>query len=343
MEEDVTQSINSNLLDIKDYKKNYTFMDFCSGIGGGRLGLEQNGFSCLGYSEIDKNAIHTYKSLYGDELFLGDLTQIDMQSLPIFDLLISGFPCQTFSIVGKRCGLDDIDKGQIIFHLANIMSKKQPKYFILENVKGLINHDKGKTLETVLKLLNSIGYNVQYKLLNSMQFGVPQMRERVYFVGIKKELSTQNNFTFPKEQEQECDLSKFLCDDREDFIFKKNVKSYETFLRYLNNKYNKDKYSLEKILSEEFLVLDTRQSDLRLYRNKVPTIRRGRQGILYVKNGILRKLSGLEALLLQGFEKKYAFDAIKHQTNSHLLAQAGNAMTVHVIDAIAKQLLESIK
>lgn len=320
-----------------------SFIDFCSGIGGGRLGLERNGFSCLGYSEIDKNAIHTYKSLYGDEQFFGDLTQIDIENLPIFDLLISGFPCQSFSIIGQRYGLDDIDKGQIIFYLADIMSKKEINYFILENVKGLINHDKGQTLEIVLNLLDNIGYNVTYKLLNSMDFGVPQMRERVYFVGIKKDLSIQNNFVFPDKYDHKINLSEFLCDERSEFIFDENNKNYQTFLKYLNNKYNKDKYSIKEFLKEEYLVLDTRQSDLRLYRNKVPTIRRGRQGILYVKNGILRKLSGFEALLLQGFDKHYAKNAIKNQSNSHLLAQAGNAMTVNVIDSIAKQLLKQIK
>ncbi|EPH5975411.1 DNA cytosine methyltransferase [Campylobacter upsaliensis] len=166
-----------------------TFIDFCSGIGGGRLGLELCGFKCLGFSEIDKAAIKTHKSFFDtrDELELGDLTQINPQSLPDFDLLISGFPCQSFSIVGKREGLENKEKGQIIFYLAEILKIKKPSFFILENVKGLLNHNKGQTLKEILKLLKSCGYQVFYKLLNSLDFELAQSRERVYFVGIRED------------------------------------------------------------------------------------------------------------------------------------------------------------
>ncbi|HEF3568024.1 TPA: DNA (cytosine-5-)-methyltransferase, partial [Campylobacter upsaliensis] len=134
-----------------------TFIDFCSGIGGGRLGLELCGFKCLGFSEIDKQAIKTYKAFFdtSNELELGDLTQINPQNLPNFDLLISGFPCQSFSIVGKREGLKNKEKGQIIFYLAEILRVKKPSFFILENVKGLLNHNKGQTLKEILKILKS--------------------------------------------------------------------------------------------------------------------------------------------------------------------------------------------
>ncbi|SUX15356.1 cytosine-specific methyltransferase NlaX [Campylobacter upsaliensis] len=166
-----------------------TFIDFCSGIGGGRLGLESCGFKCLGFSEIDKSAIKTYKTFFdtSNELELGDLTQINPQFLPDFDLLISGFPCQSFSIVGKREGLENKEKGQIIFYLAEILKIKKPSFFILENVKGLLNHNKGQTLKEILKLLESCGYQVFYELLNSLDFALAQARERIYFVGIRKE------------------------------------------------------------------------------------------------------------------------------------------------------------
>ncbi len=320
------------------------FIDLCAGIGGGRLGLEANGLHCIGYSEIDKDAEHTYKVLHGDEEAFGDLTKINPKSLPNFDLLISGFPCQTFSIVGKRCGLQDEDKGQIIYHISRILKETENNFFILENVKGLVNHENGRTFEIVLNLLRDLDYEVHYSTLNSLDYGVPQMRERIYIVGIKKELSLNfKPFSFPKKLDKKYRIADFLSDEREEFIFDSSVKTYATFEKYLKNKYNKGKYDILKLLKEDYTVLDTRQSDLRIYKQKVPTLRRGRQGILYVKNGQLRKLSGYEAFLLQGFSKEKAKRASKKQSNGKLLALAGNAMTINVIDAIARELLKAVK
>lgn len=315
-----------------------TFIDFCSGIGGGRLGLESCGLKCLGFSEIDKQATKTYKNFFDTsyELELGDLTKINPQSLPNFDLLISGFPCQSFSIVGKREGLENKEKGQIIFYLAEILKIKKPIFFILENVKGLLNHNKGQTLKEILKLLESCGYEVFYKLLNSLDFALAQARERVYFVGIRKD--KQRNFSFSKKT-QKKELKEFLT-PKKDNIFRKDSQSYQTFLRFLENKYNKNKFNLTQILDNDFLVLDTRQSDLRLYENKIPTLRRDRQGLFYVFNRELYRLSGLEALRLQGFEKIKKIELkIKHLSQNDILRQCGNAMSVNVIESIAKDLL----
>ena len=231
-----------------------TFIDFCSGIGGGRLGLELCGFKCLGFSEIDRAAIKTYKSFFDtrDELELGDLTQINPQSLPDFDLLISGFPCQSFSIVGKREGLENKEKGQIIFYLAEILKIKKPSFFILENVKGLLNHNKGQTLKEILKLLKSCGYQVFYKLLNSLDFELAQSRERVYFVGIREDKKCDFYFS---ENILRKNLKDFLNPNKNN-IFSKNSQSYQTFLRFLENKYNKNKFDLTQILDKDFLVLD---------------------------------------------------------------------------------------
>ena len=319
------------------------FIDLCAGVGAGRLGLEANGLQCVGYSEIDKDAEHTYRTLHGEEEALGDLTQIKTESLPHFDFLIGGFPCQTFSIVGKRCGLQDEDRGQIIYHIARILKESSNSFFILENVKGLVNHDKGRTFEIVLNLLKDLDYVVHSSILNSLDFGVPQMRERIYLVGIKTELVKKGkSFSFPEKIERDYSIADFLSDNRDEFIFNSSNKTYETFDRYLKNKYNQGKYDLVELLKEDYIVLDTRQSDLRIYKQKVPTLRRGRHGILYVKNGQLRKLSGYEAFLLQGFNKNLALKASKKQANGKLLAQAGNAMTINVIEAITKELLKTI-
>lgn len=323
--------------------KNIKFMDFCAGIGGGRIGLENLGMSCVGFSEIDKDAEITYKEFFGkDEKNYGDLMKINPNDLPDFDFMVGGFPCQTFSIIGTRCGLNDENRGQVIYGLVKILKAKNVKYFILENVKGLVNHDKGNTLATVLKLLDDAGYKVYHKILNSIDFGVPQMRERIYFVGIKKDLIDADfSYQFPKNSYAKISIEKCLIDD-EELTFDERVSSYQTFLKYLNNKYNAGKYKIDNLLSDDFKVIDTRQSDLRIYDKKTPTLRRGRHGILYVKDRKFRKLSGYESLLLQGFPKRYA-DMIKGKiASSKLLQQSGNAMTVHVIEEITKNLMKAI-
>ena len=322
-----------------------TFIDLCSGIGGGRLGLELNDFKCLGFSEIDKEAIKTYKNFFDTtkEIEFGDLTKIKPKNLPDFDLLISGFPCQSFSIVGKRKGLLDEVKGQIIYYLARILQIKEPDFFILENVKGLLNHDKGQTLKKILFLLQECGYNVSYALLNTIDYHLPQSRERVYFVGIKK--AKNRFFAFDMQinsglfKNEPIFLKDFLKPNKNN-LFDIKSNSYISFLRYLENKYNKNRFNLDEILQRDFLVLDTRQSDLRLYKNKIPTLRRDRQGLLYVYKKNLYKLSGLEALKLQGFDKlKNLEKKSENLKESDILRQCGNAMSVNVIESIARKLL----
>lgn len=323
-------------LDLK--RNNKKFIDFCAGIGGGRLGLLDAGLSCAGYSEIDMKASDTYRFFYGDsECNYGDLMDINPDTLPDFDVLIAGFPCQTFSIVGKREGFED-SRGQVIYGLCKILKKKEVPYFILENVKGLINHDKGRTFKKITDELSRLGYCVKSKVLDSSDFGVPQMRERVYIVGYLKD-NLKKDFVFPASVPMKS-LNNYLIDDNSDCL---DIND-KTFQKYLNNKYNKGKFDINEILKQDYLVLDTRQSDLRLYKDKCPTLRTGRHGILYVKDGKLKKLSGFEALLLQGFPLELARKAkMAKIANNRLLSQAGNAMTVNVIQAIAKNLMECCK
>ncbi|MCL5733305.1 MAG: DNA (cytosine-5-)-methyltransferase [Patescibacteria group bacterium] len=319
---------------------NIKFMDFCAGIGAGRLGLQNLGLSCVGFSEIDKRAEQTYREFFGqEEKNHGDLMKINPADLPNFDLMIAGFPCQSFSVIGQRKGMSD-HRGQIIYGLIKIMNAKNLPYFILENVKGLVNHEGGKTLKIILEELDKAGYKVYHRVLNSLNYGVPQMRERIYFVGIRKDLVNGNNFEWP-EPVFPPDIQNYLIDDGE-MEFDEKKKAYETFLKYLDNKYNKGLFKIEKLLKDNYLVLDTRQSDLRLYRDKVPTLRTGRHGILYVKNGKFRKLSGYESLLLQGFPKNLSKKTKGKIADVYLLSQAGNAMTVNVVEAIGVNLLNYI-
>ncbi|MFQ6703536.1 MAG: DNA (cytosine-5-)-methyltransferase, partial [Alphaproteobacteria bacterium] len=211
------------------------FIDFCSGIGAGRLGLEQAGMTCIAHSEINADADFTYNRFFNDKNNLGDLTQIVPEQLPDFDLMIAGFPCQTFSIVGQRRGFAD-DRGQIIYFLANILRAKKVPYFILENVKGLVNHNHGETIRTIISLLETSGYVVDFRVLNSSDFGVPQLRERVYFVGIRRDLYYRP-FVFPSGIKSNKKISDFLLEDNSNELSISDI----TFQRYLHNKYNKNR------------------------------------------------------------------------------------------------------
>ncbi|PJA87541.1 MAG: DNA (cytosine-5-)-methyltransferase [Candidatus Moranbacteria bacterium CG_4_9_14_3_um_filter_40_7] len=317
-------------------------MDFCAGIGAGRLCFQNLGLECVGFSEIAKNAERTYREFFGyEEKNYGDLMKINPNDLPDFDLMIAGFPCQSFSVIGQRKGMNDL-RGQIIYGLIKIMNAKNLPYFILENVKGLTNHDNGRTFKIILEELDKTGYKVFSKVLSSLHYGVPQMRERIYFVGIRKDLiENSEKFEWPK-QEKTPKIENYLIDDSE-LEFDEKKSAYETFLRFLNNKYNKGLFKIEDLLKEDYLVLDTRQSDLRLYTNKVPTLRTGRHGILYVKKGKFRKLSGFESLLLQGFPKSLAEKVKGKIADIYLLSQAGNAMTVSSIQSIGNNLLKYVK
>ena len=165
------------------------FFDMFTGIGGFRSGLEAiGGFECVGYCEIDKYAKQAYEAMYdtGGELYFDDARKIVPEQLPDFDLLVGGFPCQSFSIAGARKGFDDT-RGTLFFEIARIAAVKKPKYLFLENVPGLLNHDSGKTFETILRTLDELGYDVCWQVLNSKNFGVPQSRNRVFIIGYNRE------------------------------------------------------------------------------------------------------------------------------------------------------------
>ena len=161
------------------------FFDMFAGIGGFRSGLEAiGGFECIGYCEIDKYAKQAYEAMYdtGGELYFDDARKIVPEQLPEFDLITGGFPCQSFSIAGARKGFDDT-RGTLFFEIARIVAVKKPKYIFLENVPGLLNHDKGRTFETIIHTLDELGYDVCWQVLNSKNFGVPQSRNRVFIIG----------------------------------------------------------------------------------------------------------------------------------------------------------------
>jgi len=164
--------------------KQLRFFDVFSGIGGFKIGLERAGFKSIGFCDNDKWASTLYKAYFqtNGEIFYDDIRTINTSELPDFDIICGGFPCQAFSIAGKRQGFEDA-RGSLFFDLIRILKDKRPRYFVFENVKGLLNHDNRQTFITVVKALSDLGYSVQWQVLNSKFFSVPQNRERVYIVG----------------------------------------------------------------------------------------------------------------------------------------------------------------
>lgn len=166
------------------------FFDMFSGIGGFRSGLEAvGGFECVGHCEIDKHANQAYNAIYDikpQEVYFEDARKINPYDLPHIDLICGGFPCQAFSIAGRRGGFED-SRGTLFFEIARIAAVKRPSYLLLENVPGLLSHDGGRTFATILGTLSDLGYDVTWEVLNSKDFGVPQSRKRVYIIGYFRE------------------------------------------------------------------------------------------------------------------------------------------------------------
>ena len=174
------------------------FLDLFAGIGGFRLGTEAAGHECIGFCEIDKFARASYKAIHNTEgeIELHDITTVtddEVRAIGAVDVICGGFPCQAFSIAGTRRGFEDT-RGTLFFEIARFASILKPKYLFLENVKGLLNHDKGNTFETILSALDELGYDVEWQVLNSKNFGVPQNRERVFIIGHLRGQRTRNVF-----------------------------------------------------------------------------------------------------------------------------------------------------
>lgn len=208
------------------------FIDLFAGIGGIRCGLEQAAIEkglnpqCVFTSEIKPHAVKVLKDNYPTEIISGDITKIETTNIPDFDILCAGFPCQAFSSAGNRDGFADT-RGTLFFDVERILKDKKPKGFLLENVEGLVNHDGGKTLNVIIRNLKTLGYKVNYKLLNSKEFGVPQERKRIYIVGTLKENVDLDNF----------EASHRILED----IFEKNKKTSETpFVKKLLSLYTVD-------------------------------------------------------------------------------------------------------
>jgi len=312
----------------------FTFIDLFSGIGGFRMGLEACGGKCVFSCEKDKYAINTYKANFdcSDHIIHNDITKLDGSEIPSYDVLCAGFPCQSFSIAiqGRKDipnGLNVKGKGTLFFELARIIKETQPKCFILENVKNLLRHDGGNTFKVIRNILeNELGYNIQYRVINSKHF-VPQARERIFIVGFKE----KNSFDFNKLE--------------------------------LPNKEYKLKDILEtNIINDTYTLSDRRWSTLqrrkekyqRLYGNdgfsyKIADINKPAktlcakyQGngdiLIYQNNKNPRKLTPVECSRVMGFNFNLSKEFIIPVSKSQAYKQFGNAVVPQVVEWVGSEI-----
>ena len=347
------------------------FLDLFAGIGGFRLGMESAGHECIGFCEIDKFARESYKAIHDTkgEIELHDITQVSdefIRGIGSVDIICGGFPCQAFSIAGNRRGFEDT-RGTLFFEIARFASILRPKYLFLENVKGLLNHQKGDTFETMLRILDELGYNVEWQVLNSKNFGVPQNRERVFIIGHLRGERTRRIFPIGR--------------DVPETNRKRNVEFVVPVLtpERVNKRQNGRRF---KTNGEPMFTLTAQDQHGILLQDKKLKIReatakgyteagvgdsvnianinsktkRGRVGnqiantlLASEQQGVvgsdyrIRRLTPRECWRLQGFPDS-AFDKAQAVTsNSQLYKQAGNSVTVNVIAEIAKHFEEDEK
>lgn len=323
----------------------FEFIDLFAGIGGFRIALQNLNGKCVYSSEWDKYSKLTYKTNYGETPF-GDITKEEIKSyIPDnFDILCAGFPCQAFSIAGKRGGFEDT-RGTLFFDVAEIIKRKQPRAIFLENVKGLRNHDRGKTLKTILNVLrNDLGYFVpDPEILNAKDFGVPQNRERIFIVGFHPDTNV-TEFEYPDPIEEKISFG----DIREEKVPSTKYYLSTVYLDTLREHKRRHEskgngFGYEIIADHEIanavvcggmgrernLVLDHRITDFKPKTNIQGKV--NREGI--------RKMTPREWARLQGFPDKFIIPV----SDAQAYKQFGNSVAVPAIQATANQILKYLK
>lgn len=330
--------------------KLFTFSDLCAGIGGFRIGLESIGGRCVYSSEINADCEITYKSNFGEKFDFHDLLKINSSTFPTVDVFCAGFPCQPFSIAGKQKGFSD-PRGEIFFKLAEIIKQSRPKVVFLENVTNLVMINKGEVMKSILTILDEIGYNVSYEILDSANFGIPQTRKRVYIVGQRKDLTSQM-FQFTKKTKPKISFRSVIeKGDNSIPISDKWDKYIDLYIgKILENELDfelpKTRKKLERVDANADLnncVLQIRSSGIRALSidKPLPTFAvsiSGGGAMIPVYTGERRHLSLLEMKRLMGFPDNFKFPTSR--TSS--IKQLANAVCPPVIQSIGKDILKQI-
>ena len=303
-----------------------------SGIGGIDLGFQQAGFDIVWANEFDKDAATTYRKNFGAEhLVEGDITKVEVNTIPDFDVLVAGFPCQPFSIAGKQKGFKD-DRGDLFFQIARVVEVKRPNIIFLENVANLLEHDDGKSFLTVYNALVPYGYSFKYQVMDSYDYGnVPQHRSRIFIVAFL-DYKQCDRFVFPDKIENTTKLNDILVRNikHDDCYYYDESSFYYNDLKRIVS----DKRSLYKIWDsgvskKAYYVCPTLTANMGTYPDRVPVI---------LDDYGIRKITPYECLALQGFPKEFRFPNIP--LNS-AYKQCGNSVVVPVIKRIAENILKS--
>ena len=300
---------------------NFDFIDLFAGIGGMRIPYETLGGTCIFSSEWDKHAQQTYAHNFG-ETPAGDITQINESDIPDHDILLAGFPCQPFSIIGDKQGFEDT-RGTLFFDIARILKQKQPSAFLLENVKQLFTHDKGRTFAVIEEQLLQLGYTTYHKVLNALDFGLPQKRERIFIVGFREPIA----FEFPKPVGAYKPLSEILEPDKD---IEPNLFASERI----------QKSRREKCKCTPFFPSmwhENKGGNISVLPFSC-ALRAGASYNYLLVNGV-RRPSGRELLRLQGFPED--FESVGNMMQ--VRKQTGNSVAIPVVHAIAEKMLQALE
>ena len=323
------------------------FLDMFAGIGGFRFAMEQAGHECVGFCEIDKFARASYKAIHDTkgEIEIHDVTKVteeEIRNIGTVDVICGGFPCQAFSIAGNRRGFEDT-RGTLFFEVARFASILKPKYLFIENVKGLLNHDNGNTFEVILSTLDELGYDVEWQVLNSKDFGVPQNRERVFIIASLRGERTRRVFPIGREG------AKFIAGKQvaipvltpERVNKRQNGRRFKEDGEPMFTLTAQDKHGIMTSGGHEPKIIQRSHGYNKGGVHEIaPTVTSNSyQDNNHVIDGIkIRKLTPRECWRLQGYPD-WAFEKAQQvNSNSQLYKQAGNSVTVNVVAEIAKEL-----
>ena len=310
------------------------YIDLFSGIGGFHSALSSFGAACVFASDIDKDCQNIYEKNYGIRP-KGDITQIHAAEIPDHDILCAGFPCQAFSISGKQLGFAD-DRGTLFFDIIRIAEHHKPKVLLLENVKNLRSHAKGKTLDTICRTLKGLGYRVHWKLLNASHFGVPQKRERIYIVAMRADL-LDSSFTFPDGAGRPTRLADILITEgTEEYIVKSNnfifnEKKGQPFVDFPKGPIRIGTVN-KGGQGERIYSIHGHAITLSAYGGGI-----GAKTGLYLVGDVVRRLTPRECARLMGFPDTF----ILHEKKNIAYKQFGNSLVVPVVKAIVERIIQT--
>jgi DNA (cytosine-5)-methyltransferase 1 len=302
----------------------FRFIDLFAGIGGFRLAFENLGGQCALSSEWDKFAQATYLANFGHTP-MGDIKEIESDQLPQHQIVTAGFPCQPFSHAGHRKGFSDT-RGTLFFDVARLISSSRPEMVLLENVKGLLRHDNGRTLERILDTLSDLGYNTFYEVLNAKDFGLPQNRARIYIVGINVDKLGDFDFSFPVPKPSTTRLG--------DILEKRVDAKYTISDRLWTSHQRRKRDHLARGNGFGFSIFDPQST----YTSTLSAryFKDGSEILISQKGRNPRKLTPREAARLQGFPDTFKISV----SDTQAYKQFGNSVPVPVIEAIGRQMLQ---